>query len=48
MGKLKNKTKLEKDKTIRHITYSVYYTAYLPLPQYIIPKTSPPITHASL
>jgi hypothetical protein len=36
MGKWKNKTKLKKGKKIRHIIYAVYYTAYLPLPAYII------------
>jgi hypothetical protein len=43
MGKLKNKTKLEKGKK-----QGTYYTPYLPLPQYIIPETSAPITYASL
>jgi hypothetical protein len=36
MGEWKIKTKLKKGKKIRHIIYAVYYTAYLPLHQYII------------
>jgi hypothetical protein len=36
MGKLKNKTKFEKDEKVRHVRYAVCYTAYLPLPQYIV------------